>query len=101
MDVYGGVSRGTEQWTVRASRELGADGDSSTVGPLHYDVLEPMRSVRFALDANDAQPVSFEWIFAAVVPPVLENHEVHRRATDDASTPTSRGTTRSAPPTVG
>jgi hypothetical protein len=77
MDAYAGVSRGTEQWTVRAGRELGAD-DATTVGPIHYDVQEPMRRIRFALDANDVQPISFEWIFEGVVPPVLENHEVHR-----------------------
>ena len=78
MDAYAGVSRGTEQWTVRASRELGADGDTAAVGPMRYEVLEPMRRIRFALDANDAQPVSFEWVFEGVVPAVLENHEVHR-----------------------
>src|SRR4051794_32995460 len=78
MDAYAGVSRGTEQWTVRASRELGADGESTTVGPLHYEVLEPMRRIRFALTTNDVQPVSFEWIFEAAVPAVLENHEIHR-----------------------
>ena len=78
MDAYAGVSRGTEQWTVRASRELGADGDTAAVGPIRYEVLEPMRRIRFALDANDAQPISFEWIFEGVVPAVLENHEVHR-----------------------
>ncbi len=77
MDAYAGVSRGTEQWTVRASRELGADGDT-TVGPMRYEVLEPMQRIRFALEANDAQPVAFEWIFEGAVPAVLENHEVHR-----------------------
>jgi hypothetical protein len=78
MDAYAGVSRGTEQWTVRASRELGTDGDTAAVGPMHYDVLEPMRRIRFALDPNDVQPVSFEWIFEGAVPAVLESHEVHR-----------------------
>src|SRR5262249_13809780 len=52
--------------------------DTASVGPIHYEVLEPMRRIRFALDANDAQPVSFEWHFDGVVPAVLENHEVHR-----------------------
>ena len=71
MDAYAGVSRGIEQWTVRASRELGADGDTAAVGPMRYEVLEPMRHIRFALAANDAQPVSFEWVFEGVVPSVL------------------------------
>src|SRR6478609_4414030 len=48
MDAYAGVSRGTEQWTVRASRELAAD-DRTTVGPITYEVLEPMQRIRFAL----------------------------------------------------
>ena len=78
MDAYAGVSRATEQWTVRASRELGTDGDTASVGPMHYEVLEPMRRIRFALEPNDAQPVAFEWVFEGVVPAVLENHEVHR-----------------------
>jgi hypothetical protein len=78
MDAYAGVSRGTEQWTVRASRELGADGDTPAVGPIRYDVLEPMRRIRFALDSNNTQPISFEWVFEGLVPAVLENREVHR-----------------------
>jgi hypothetical protein len=78
MDAYAGVSRGAEQWTVRASRELGTDGDTTSVGPIHYEVIEPLRRIRFALDANAAQPISFEWIFEGVVPAALENREVHR-----------------------
>src|SRR6476619_8657049 len=70
MDAYAGVSRGVEQWTVRSSRELGAD-DRTTVGPIRYEVVEPMRRIRFALEPNDAQPVSFEWTFDGVVPAVL------------------------------
>jgi len=80
MDAYGGVSRGAEMWVVRASRELAPDPSTPSIGPLHYDVLEPFRRVRFALDPNDAQPIAFEWIFEAVVPPFLENAEQHRSA---------------------
>lgn len=78
MDAYAGVSRGTEQWTVRASRELAPDPGTPSVGPIHYEVLEPLRTVRFALDANDVQPIAFEWIFEGVVPPFLEHAEQHR-----------------------
>jgi|tagenome__1003787_1003787.scaffolds.fasta_scaffold20982179_5 hypothetical protein len=77
MDAYAGVSRGTEQWTVRASRELGAD-NITAVGPIRYEVIEPMERIRFTLAANETQPVAFEWNFTGVVPAVLENHEVHR-----------------------
>src|SRR4051812_27522053 len=50
MDGYGGVSRGTEQLTVRASRRLSAAPEQTVIGPLAYEVLEPMKRVRFALE---------------------------------------------------
>ena len=78
LDAYAGVSRGVEQWTVRSSRKLWPEVESTAVGPIRYEVLEPLRSVRFALDANDVVPVSFEWTFTGVVPPALEQHEQHR-----------------------
>jgi len=78
LDAYGAVSRGKSQWTVRASRALAAEPERTTVAPLRYEVLEPMRVVRFALDANDVQPVAFEWTFEAVLPPTLEDRTVHQ-----------------------
>jgi len=80
LDGYAGVSRGVEQWTVRASRSLGSDRESMRAGPLEYEILEPLRSVRFALDANPIVPISFEWVFEHAVPPFLEQREVHRSA---------------------
>jgi hypothetical protein len=77
MDAYAGVSRGVEQWTVRASRELAGD-HATRVGPIHYEILEPLRVVRFRLEANDAQPIAFEWTFEGAVPPALEHREHHR-----------------------
>ncbi|MGV0790362.1 hypothetical protein [Mycolicibacterium sp. XJ1819] len=78
IDAFGGVSRGTDQWTVRASRELTPVIDAASVGPLHYEIIEPMNQVRFALDENDIVPISFEWTFTKIVPPVMENREQHR-----------------------
>ena len=78
LDAYAGVSRGVEQWTCRSSRELSTDPGTTAVGPITYEVLEPYKRVRFALDENDAVPVRFEWIFEAAVPPGLEQHEQHR-----------------------
>lgn len=78
MDAYAGVSRGVEQWTVRSSRELANDPDRTAVGPITYEVLDPLKVIRFALAPNDIVPVSFEWIFEAAVPPALENREHHR-----------------------
>ncbi len=72
MDAYAGVSRGKEQLTVRSSRALWPDTDLTTIGPIQYEVLEPLHRVRFALADNDIVPVSFEWIFESVVPCHME-----------------------------
>jgi hypothetical protein len=78
IDAYAGASRGVEQWTVRASRALASDSRAGSIGPVRYEVLEPLRVVRFALDANDVVPLSFEWIFEGAVPAFLEQREQHR-----------------------
>lgn len=77
MDAYAGLSRGVEQWTVRASRALSPDLTTTSVGPIHYEIVEPLRRIRFALEPNGEMPLSFEWIFEGAVPPALEEHEVH------------------------
>lgn len=73
MDGYAAVSRGPEQLTVRASRRLAPQPELTAVGPIHYEVLEPMRSVRFRLEANECQPIAFDWVFEAALPPALED----------------------------
>ncbi|WP_426573728.1 hypothetical protein [Aquihabitans sp. McL0605] len=78
IDAYAGVSRGDEQWTVRASRDLTPDVDRCTIGPIRYEIVEPMRTVRFSLEANEIVPVSFEWTFHHAVPPAMEEREQHR-----------------------
>lgn len=75
MDAYGGVSRGVGQFTVRASRRLAADPESMRVGPIHYEVLEPLRRIRVRLEATDVQPIAFELVFEGAVPPFLEQRE--------------------------
>ncbi len=37
MDGYGAVSRGVEQFTVRASRQLAPEPTATAIGPLHYE----------------------------------------------------------------
>jgi hypothetical protein len=77
MDAYAGISRGVEQWTVRATRELAPDPETATVGPIRYEVIEPLQEIRFALDATDVLPISFEWTMSSPVPPSVEAREVH------------------------
>jgi len=80
LDACAGVSRGVEQWTVRASRRLSKDRESLSVGPIRYEVDEPLRVVTFTLEPNDLEPISFVWRFEGVVPPFVEEREVHRSA---------------------
>ncbi|MHB1518812.1 MAG: hypothetical protein ACYCVN_06265 [Acidimicrobiales bacterium] len=78
MDAAGAVSRGREQWTVRASRSIGRLPDLLSVGPLHYEVTEPLVSVRFRLEPNQVLPISFDCTFSGVVPPFVEAREMSR-----------------------
>jgi hypothetical protein len=57
---------------VRASRRLERDPQSTSVGPIRYEVVEPLRAVRFVLEPNEHQPVSFDWLFEMIVPPSVE-----------------------------
>ncbi|MGD0392457.1 MAG: hypothetical protein ABSC41_07415 [Acidimicrobiales bacterium] len=78
LDGYAGLSRGPEQITVRASRRLFPRFDDSSVGPIHYEVLEPMKRVRFVLEPNPCQPLAFDWVFEGVLPPATEER-THQR----------------------
>lgn len=79
LDAYAAVSRGTEQLTVRASRQLDVDPEQTAVGPIRYEILEPLRVVRFRLEPNAAQPIAFDWTFEAAIPPFVEER-THRRS---------------------
>jgi len=81
MDAYAGVSRGLEQITVRSSRRLFPELDVTTIGPISYEVLEPLETVRFALDANDCQPIAFDFTFRAALPCNTEDR-THGRSPD-------------------
>ena len=72
MDAYAACSRGVEQLTVRASRRLAPEPDVTVVGPIHYEIVEPLQAIRFRLEPNDTQPLAFDWLFEGVVPPFTE-----------------------------
>ena len=76
VDGFAGVQRGTQQRTVRASRELAPRLDDMDVGPLSYQVIEPFKAIRIALAPNAAQPIAFELTFHATMPAFFENRDV-------------------------
>lgn len=88
VDAYAGISRGTEQWVVRGSRALNASPDNVNVGPIHYEIIEPLQQVRVRLEQNETQPIAFDLVFHAVAACVVEDREdrrdIHgfRKATD-------------------
>jgi len=79
MDAYAGTSRGVEQTTVRVSRRLSPDPEVTTLGPIRYEVVEPLQRIRFVLEPNDVQPIAFDWRFEGVLPPQFEDR-THLRA---------------------
>lgn len=81
MDGFAAVSRGAEQWTVRGSRELREDPTELTVGPLTYEIVDPLHQVRFELAKNDIQPIAFDFTFTSVLPPFFEQR--HREREED------------------
>jgi hypothetical protein len=79
MDGSGGVARGQEQWTVRASRRLDPHPDVTAVGPIRYEVVEPLVSVRCILEPSAAD-IAFDVVFTGSMPPGLEDHWPTRSA---------------------
>ncbi len=81
IDGFGGLSRGREQWTVRASRELHTAPEDAAVGPVRYEIVEPLESVRFVLEPNDVLPVAFDVVLTGVTPPFFEERNLVRDPT--------------------
>lgn len=78
IDMFAGISRGKEQLTVRASRALDSDPERVGVGPLDYEVLEPLKKVRFVLRDNHMLPIRFDLTVTGVLPPFLEQKDAQR-----------------------
>jgi len=81
IDMFAGISRGKEQLTVRASRQLDLDPERVGVGPLDFEVLEPLNQVRFVLGENDVLPIRFDLTVTGVLPPFLEAKDAQREPT--------------------
>jgi hypothetical protein len=78
VDGFGGVSRGREQWTVRGSRELRSAPEVTGVGPIHYEIIDPLHQVRVRLEPNDVLPISFDVELSNVTPPFFEDRNLVR-----------------------
>ncbi|MBQ75785.1 MAG: hypothetical protein CMQ20_12300 [Gammaproteobacteria bacterium] len=66
------------QHNLRVSRQLRPDMDRMGAGPLHFELLEPLKRHRIRLEENDFGH-AFELEFEAAAPPHEESHYYHRR----------------------
>lgn len=78
LDGFAGISRGKQQMTVRGSRRLDSAPELLGVGPILYEIVEPLKTTRFALAENDQIPVSFDVTCTQILPPFLENPDRQR-----------------------
>lgn len=87
LDGHAGVARGRTSLIVRANRRLQPRPLDLSVGPLRMEVLEPLKRVRYVLEANDQQPIAFDIVHEGLEPPWLEDRQVqmrgYRRAKDE------------------
>ena len=78
MDAFATVViDGKTQHAVRASRELRPAVDEIKVGPLSYDVIEPLKKIRCRLDENE-HGLSFDIEFEGSMPPHEEQPQFAR-----------------------
>ena len=88
MDAFLAISKGDNMHVLRASRELAHDRMSTQVGPLSVEILEPMKSLRIAVERND-HGITCDLRFEATVPVVEEpktlQRQPHGRITMDTS----------------
>lgn len=78
LDGFAGMSRGREQWTVRASRELHQDPLNTAVAPISYEIVEPLKKIRWRLEENDVIPLRFDLTFEAAHPGFFEDRHKQR-----------------------
>lgn len=72
IDAYGTVDiEDKAQFAVRASRELYPAVDEVIVGPFSYEVIEPLKKVKYILEENE-HGLSYELEFDGICPCVEE-----------------------------
>ena len=62
---------------MRSSRRLSPELERTEVGPIGYDIIEPLHRTRYRLAANDIVPIRFDLEIEGVAPPAMEERETH------------------------
>ena len=63
---------------MRGSRELRSAPEHTGVGPIRMEVVDPLHAIRFVLEPNDVQPISFDVVLGGVTPPYFEERNLVR-----------------------
>jgi hypothetical protein len=70
VDAFAIVVRGRDQRMVRASRALGAEPGPLAVGPIAAEIVEPLRSWRFALSPGNDAGIAYDFTFTGAFAPI-------------------------------
>jgi hypothetical protein len=87
-DAFVAISHGTQQYVVRASRELGANRLDTSAGPFRFEVVEGLMKLRCVCEPNE-WGVAFDMTFTGQVP-ALEEPKTWRRENGRVMTDVTR-----------
>ena len=76
IDGWAAVAHANRQTAVRASRALHPRYDDLAVGPLRYEIVEPMKRLRL-IAAGNPSGVEFDVVLEAQSPPFVEDRYQH------------------------
>lgn len=76
LDGFAIMQRDKRQFNQRWSRRLYPDFTDMAVGPLRYEVIEPLKKIHLLLGKGD-YPLNFDLEWSAIMPPRME--EPHQR----------------------
>lgn len=77
LDGFASVQRGGRQHNVRSSRPLRADLESTQVGPIRHEVVEPLWTHQLALDAGE-HATAFDLRWSGTFPAHVEPRHYDR-----------------------
>ncbi len=83
IDAFFTVRRGDTQWVTRTSDALDPPGPERLrpgVGPIHYEVIEPLEKIRLVCD-GDGDELHADLVFTGSFPAVIEQPHLMRTGT--------------------
>ena len=80
IDGFAAVRREQRQTVVRASDQLGDDRMRQHVGPLRFEVVEPLQTIRVVCEGDRHVGVGFDLTFEGTLPATEEPRHITRAA---------------------